>query len=110
MEHHENMADDDLILKIDPQLAESLRVRAEAAGQSVEEYAFGLLRRAVKKPGFEENEPPWNGALVHALRGSGERDAAYWEELEAICDEADRTGGVPWEQVEARLLNFGQKR
>jgi hypothetical protein len=106
------MSGGDLILQIDPELAESLRLRAKAAEQTVEEYALGILRRAVEGPGFGETEAQWNGAPVHALQGdrSGERDAAYWQELEAICDEADRTGGIPWEQVETRLLNFGQKR
>ncbi len=106
------MADGELILTIDAALAERLRARAEAAGQSVEEYALGILRRAIEEPGFRESETPWKGAPVGAQYddGFGERDAAYWRELEAICDEADRTGGVPWEQVQARLLNFGQKR
>ena len=101
------MADDGLTVKIDEALAERFRARAKAAGQTVEAYLIEMLRRVVAEPGFEEKEAPWNGTPVHALP---ERDAAYWRELEAICDEADRTGGVPWEQVEARLLNFGQKR
>lgn len=106
------MANDDLILKIEGALAASLLARAEAAGQSVEGYALGVLQRALEQPGFGENEASWTGAAVQDqhVAGSGERDPAYWRELEAICDEADRTGGVPWEQVEARLLNFGQKR
>jgi plasmid stability protein len=112
MEHDENVADGALTLKIDAALAQRLRVRAQAAGQSVEEYALGILRRAVEEPGFGESETQWHGASVRAPHdnGFGVRDAAYWQELEAICDEADRTGGIPWEQVEARLLNFGQKR
>lgn len=96
------MADDGLTLHIDAALAESLRARAEAAGQSVEDYALGIVQRAVEQPGFGENDVAWTAPV--------KRDAAYWRELEAICDEADRTGGVPWEQVEARLRNFGQKR
>ncbi|HJV43010.1 hypothetical protein [Caulobacter sp.] len=106
------MANGDMTLEIDATLTESLRARAKAAGQSVEAYALGILQRAVEQPGFGENEASWTGALVHDPDGDGfrQRDVAYWRELEAICDEADRTGGVPWEQVEARLLNFGQKR
>ncbi len=100
------MADDDLILKIDAALAEQLRVRAKAVGLSVEAYALGILKRAVEEPGFGESERPWSGAPG----GLGKRDAAYWEEIQRICDETDRDGGIPWEQVEARLLNFGQKR
>lgn len=111
------MPEGDLTLKIDAALAKSLRARAKAAGLSVEAYALGVLqitalRTSSEQPGFGENEASWTDAVVRDPGGGGfpQRDAAYWHELEAICDEADRTGGVPWEQVEARLLNFGQKR
>jgi plasmid stability protein len=112
MEHHENMADDAIILKIDGELAERLRVRAAAAGQGVEECALGILRRAVEQPGFAEDTTPWNGALVRAQHDNGfdEDSDAYADELDRICEEALRTGGVPWEQVQARLRNFGQPR
>ena len=110
------MADKDLILRIDSALAANLVARAKAAGQSVEDYALGVLQRTVEQSGlgergFGENETSWTGGVVDGQAGAGfaERDPAYWRELEAICDEADRTGGVPWEQVEARLRNFGQK-
>jgi plasmid stability protein len=92
MEHHGNMADDGMTLKLDEALTRRLRTRALEAGQSVEDYARQALDVAAEPLGLSE------------------RGAAYWQEIEAICDEADRTGGVPWEQVEARLLNFGQKR
>jgi plasmid stability protein len=101
------MGDDGMILELDAALTQSLRARAKAAGQTVEEYALDILRRAVEEPGLQDNEAQWTGARGD---GAGERNAAYWRELEAICDEADQTGGIPWEQVEARLLNFGQKR
>jgi len=106
------MANDDLILKIDEALGDSLRTRAEAAGLSVEDYALGVLQRAVEQPGVGENEAPWAGAAVHGwhVEGFRKRDAAYWQDVQRICDETDRDGGVPWEQVEARLRNFGQKR
>jgi plasmid stability protein len=86
------MADGGLTLQIDEALAERLKVRAEAAGQSVEDYARQALDLAAETPGFSERGP------------------AYWQEIEDICDEAERTGGVPWEQVEARLRSFGKKR
>ena len=107
------MADGELTLKIDQVLADSLRARAEAVGQSVEEYALHRLRPddATPSQGFGERDTPWNATPLPADDGVfDERDAAYWRELEAICDEADRTGGVPWEQVQVRLRNFGQKR
>jgi plasmid stability protein len=112
MEHHENVAESELILTIDAALAERLRARAEAAGLSVEAYALGILRRAVEEPGFEENSASWNEAPVQTPHDKGfdEDSEAYADELDRICDEALRTGGVPWEQVQARLRNFGQPR
>jgi hypothetical protein len=87
------MANSAMTLEIDPELAESLRARAEAAGQSVEAYALHRLR----------DDP------VEA-RGLREASAAYCDELDQICQETLRTGGVPWEQVQARLRNFGKPR
>ena len=106
------MADGEIILKIDGELAERLRVRAAAAGQSVEEYALEILWRAVEQPGFEEDSVPWNANLARASHdnGFGEDTDAYADEIDRICDEAERTGGVPWEAVQARLRNFGQRR
>ena len=112
MEHHENMADGELTLTIDAALAERLHARAEAAGQSVEEYALGILRRAVEEPGFRENETRWTGMPVPAPHdnGFGQDADAYTDELDRICDEAERTGGIPFEVFEARLRNLGQRR
>ena len=112
MEHHENMTSDGLTLKIDEALADRLRVRAEAAGQSVEAYALDLLWRAVEQPGLKEAEAPWNGAPARVLRdnGFGEDADAYADEMDRIAEEALKTGGVPWEEVQARLRNFGQPR
>jgi hypothetical protein len=93
MEHHVNMANGAMTLEIDPELAESLRARAEAAGQSVEAYALHRLR----------------DDTVEAS-GLREASAAYYDELDQICQETLRTGGVPWEQVQARLRNFGKPR
>lgn len=101
------MARDDVILRIDPDLAERLNARAQAAGQTVEDYALGILAQAVEEPGFGESETSWSGAPNARFP---KRDAAYWEDIQRICDETDRDGGIPWEQVEARLRNFGQKR
>ena len=92
VEHSQNMAADGLTVRIDDALAEELRIRAQAAGVSVEEYVLHRLKPDEPAPGF------------------GERDAAYWEDVQRIVDETKRDGGVPWEQVEARLLNFGKKR
>lgn len=106
------MADDGLTLKIDAALAERLRVRAQVAGQSVEEYALAILRRAAEQPGLEDNETPWNGApprVVHD-NGFGEDAEAYADEIDRICDEAERTGGVPFEVFQERLRNLGQRR
>jgi plasmid stability protein len=112
MEHHENVTDDKLTLTIDAALAERLHARAEAAGQSVEEYALDILRRAVEELGFEENEAQWTGTPVPAPHdnGVGEDVDAYADELDRICDETLRTGGIPWEQFRERLLTLGKPR
>lgn len=106
------MADGELTLTINAALAERLRARAEAAGQRAEAYALEILRRAVEEPGFRENETQWNGATVRALpdNGFGEDADAYADELDRICDETLRTGGIPWEQFRERLLNLGKPR
>jgi plasmid stability protein len=103
------MADGELTLKIDAALAERLRARAEAVGQTVEEYALAILRRAVEEPGFEDDETRWNGAQVHIVRDDGFSEA-YADEIDRICDEAERTGGVPFEVFQERLRNLGQRR
>lgn len=106
------MNDGGLILKIDAGLAASLRRRAAAAGQSVEDYALGILQRGVGQPGFEESETPWGGTPVSTVDNNSfdEESEAYADYIDRICDEAERTGGVPWEQVQARLRNFVQPR
>jgi plasmid stability protein len=102
---------DKLILKIDATLTEQLRVRAAAEGQSVEVFTLGVLRRAVEQPGLEENETPWNGTAANTVDDGFDEDSeAYADYIDRFCDEAERAGGVPWEQVQARLRNFGQPR
>ncbi len=76
------MADGDLTLTIDAALAESLRARAETAGQSVEAYALDLLTdRSERQWGFEDNE-------------------AHWKDVRRVADETLREGGIPLEDVE----------
>lgn len=103
------MADDDHTLKIDATLAERLRARAEAAGQSVEDYALDVLRRDVDQPGLAENEASWTGAAVHGqhIAGFVQRDAAYWDEIQRICDETERDGGIPLEDIEQWMKSWG---
>jgi plasmid stability protein len=86
------MADGETTLTIDAALARRLKVRAEAAGQSFEDYARQALDQAA--------EP----------NGLGEADAIYADEMDRICDETLRTGGIPWEQFRERLLNLGKPR
>jgi len=106
------MADGGLTLKIDAALAERLCARAEAAGQTVEDYVLAILRRAVEEPGFEDNETRWNGAPAHFERNGAfnQGSEAYDDEIDRICDEAERTGGVPFEVFQERLRNLGQRR
>jgi len=85
------MADGEITLTIDAALAERLKAVSDGLGKSLDDYARQLL---------------------DAYTGLDPRrqDAAYWDDIERICDETERDGGVPWEEVQARLSNFGQKR
>lgn len=85
------MADGEITLKIDGALAERLKARASATGQSVKDYARQALNHAAETPGFSEAE------------------IAYADELDRICDEAERTGGVPFDVFQARLRNLGRR-
>jgi plasmid stability protein len=82
------MADGEMTLKIDAALADSLRARAEANGQSVEAYAYSILEQGfVERPGFEDNE-------------------AHWKEVRRIADETLREGGIPLEDVERWVASW----
>jgi len=74
------MADGGLTLQIDEALAERLKARAEAAGQSVEDFARQALDAVTQR-------------------------SPEAEEMDRICAETLRDGGVPWEEFEARLLS-----
>jgi plasmid stability protein len=75
------MADGGMTLTIDEALAERLKARAEAAGQSVEDFARRLL----------------------------EEDAAIWDEVDAICDATIANGdGVPLEELEPWMRGWGK--
>jgi hypothetical protein len=91
MEHRKNMADGDHTLKINAALAERLKAVSGDLGKSLDEYATQLL------DAFTGLDPR-------------KHDEAYWTDVQRICDETERDGGIPWEQVETRLRNFGQKR
>ncbi len=106
------MTNGGLTLEIDAAHAQRLRPLAEAAGLSVEEYALEILRRAVEQPGLEEPEGSWNGAQARVAQdnGFGEDAEAYADELDRIAEEALRTGGIPFEVLQARLRNLGQPR
>ncbi|TCS07504.1 antitoxin [Caulobacter sp. BK020] len=85
------MADGDHTLKINAALAERMKAVSDDLGKSLDEYATQLL------DAFTGLDPR-------------KHDEAYWEEVQRICDETERDGGIPWEQAQARLRNFGQKR
>jgi hypothetical protein len=75
------MADGGLTLQIDEALAERLKARAEAVGQSVEDFALRLL----------------------------EEDAAIWDEVDAICDATiANDDGIPLEDLESWMRGWGK--
>ena len=75
------MADGEITLKIDGERAERLRARAEAAGQSVEDFALRLL----------------------------EDDTAIWNEVDAICDATlANDDGIPLEDLEPWMRGWGK--
>lgn len=106
------MAADDLILTLDAALAQRLRIRAEAAGLSVEAYAHDILRRDVDPPGVAESETRWDSRLPPRPPEDDldQNSKAYSDYIERICDEAERTGGIPFEVFRERLRNLGQRR
>ena len=106
------MADGDLILTLDATLAQRLRIRAQAAGLSVEAYAHDILRREVDPPGLAESETRWDSRLPPRPPEDDldQNSKAYSDYIEQICDEAERTGGIPFEVFRERLRNLGQRR
>jgi hypothetical protein len=75
------MADGEITLKIDGARAERLRARAEAAGQSVEDFALRLI----------------------------EEDGAIWDEVDAICDATiANDDGIPLEDLEPWMRGWGK--
>jgi hypothetical protein len=76
------MVDSDITLTIGEALAESLRVRAEAAGQSVEEHARHRLEKD---------------------------DAATWTEVDAICDSVvAEDNGIPLDELGDWMKGWGK--
>lgn len=76
------MADGGMTLEISAALAESLRARAEAAGQSVEEYARHRL---------------------------AEDDPAIWTEVDAICDAVvAEDNGIPLDELGDWMKGWGK--
>lgn len=81
LEHHVNMAGSAITLTIDGERAERLRARAEAAGQSVEDFALRLI----------------------------EEDAAIWNEVDAICDATlANDDGIPLEDLGHWMRGWGK--
>ena len=75
------MADGEITLKIDGARAERLKARAQAAGQSVEDFAVRLL----------------------------DEDAAVWNEVDAICDATiANDDGIPLEDLEPWMRGWGK--
>ena len=75
------MADGGMTQQINEALTERLKARAEAAGQSIEDFALRLL----------------------------EEDAAIWNEVDAICDATiANDDGIPLENLEPWMRGWGK--
>jgi len=82
------MADDGHTLKIDAALTERLKAVSEDLGKSLDEYATQLL------DAFAGLDPR-------------KHDDAYWDEVQRICDETERDGGIPLEDIESWMRSWG---
>lgn len=82
------MADGDHTLKINAALAERMKAVSDDLGKSLDEYATQLL---------------------DAYTGLDPRkhDEAYWDEVQRICDETERDGGIPLEDIERWMKSWG---
>lgn len=80
------MADGEVTLKIDGELAEKLRHAAETAGESFETFALQALEAASVPDDMDE-----------------------LAELERIAQETvDNNSGIPWEEVEPWVRGWGK--
>jgi hypothetical protein len=87
-EDHSIMADGELTLTIDAALAERIKARAEATGQSVEDLAAkGLDLVFGNDRGFNDSE-------------------AHWDEVQRIAEDTEREGGIPLEDVERWVASW----
>jgi hypothetical protein len=90
LEHSQNMADGDHTLKINAALAERMKAVSDDLGKSLDDYATQLL------DAFTGLDPR-------------KHDEAYWEDVQRICDETERDGGIPLEDVERWMRSWGTK-
>ncbi len=84
------MADGEITLKIDDALAERLQAVSASLGKSVDDYVRQLLDAYT---GLDPRK----------------KDDAYWDEIERICDETERDGGIPLEDIERWMRSWGTK-
>lgn len=84
------MADGEITLTIDAALAERLKTVSNGLGKSVDDYVHQLL-------------DAYTGLDPHR------KDDAYWDEIERICDETERDGGIPLEDIERWMRSWGTK-
>jgi hypothetical protein len=82
------MADGDITLTIDAALAQRIRARAEATGQSVEDLATeGLDMVFGHDRGFNDSE-------------------AHWDQVQRIAEKTEREGGIPLEDVQRWVASW----
>jgi len=82
------MADGEITLKIDQALAERLKARADATGQSIEAVAVESL-----------------DLIFGPDRGFGDSEAD-WDDIQRIVDQTEREGGIPLEDVERWVASW----
>ncbi len=86
------MADGDITLTIDAALAERLKAVSEGLGKSPNDYARQLLDAYIGLDPQKEDQ---------------EKSQAYWDNIQRICDETERDGGIPLEDMERWMKSWG---
>jgi hypothetical protein len=91
-EDHPAMAEGDITLTIDAALAERLKTVSKGLGKSPNDYARQLLDAYIGLDPLKEDQ---------------EESQAYWDNIQRICDETERDGGIRLEDMERWMRSWG---